>query len=241
MNGRIVGGGPGVLPTGWQCRRPASRALPGKETYYSAVFHLLEFSSCSPAAHILLILARVYLTEPFKGNTNVCFILQIGSSYFKDFLDLWSIKIVKLFPFWEQGHRGAGPVMGTQGEGTWMTIVPILGHIFHTQEREYSSTYLTGVLGRLMWAGKVLWHLVTSVHKEKNSGLGGSRLEKKVRDGKEITQPARTLMISDQSVTCSSKVYGEIHLNYQLFNEKINSFHTNTENDNFPLSETECY
>ena len=41
---------------------------------------------------------------------------------------------------------------------------------------------------------------MTSVHTEKNSGLGGSRLEKKVRDGKEIIQPARTLMISDQSV-----------------------------------------
>lgn len=82
---------------------------------------------------------------------------------------------------------------------------------------------------------------MTSVRTEKNSGLGGSRLGKKVRDRKAVTQPAKTLMIPDQSATCSSKVYGEILLNYQLFNKKFYSFHTNTENDNFPLSETECY
>ena len=71
--------------------------------------------------------------------------------------------------------------------------------------------------------------------------LGGSRLAKKVRDGKAVTQPAKTLMILDQSATFSSKVYGEILLNYQLFNKKINSSHTNPEKYNFPLSETECY
>lgn len=88
MNGRIVEAVLGSFLQGDSAGgQPPGPAWQGNFTIQLfSIF--LEFSSCSPAAHILLILARVYLTEPFKGNTNVCFILQIGSSYFKDFLDL---------------------------------------------------------------------------------------------------------------------------------------------------------